>query len=602
MLYGLETVSLGKRQESELEVAELKMLSPRKNQRYMMAEKVTEIEEATERSQALKTRSIASASTNRSRSSSASIVAAKTCAKLEAVRAKAEFLKKESEILIEKARLKVTEACMEASLSALKHESEVAAALAEAKVLEAAAESELGERISDVREISDRTHDYVMCQSQVELSPPVGDEPYQSPLEPIVHMLKPETPQRQGSLYRLGCNPDTGLRKAWERLEDCFGSPEIIEKSLFDRIDSFPKISNKDAKKLRELRDLLQEVESAKRKGYNIFDRDHDEMAPPLREGQECWYLPIFGVYHPQKPGQIRVVFDSSVQKQGISLNDVLLSGPDLNNSLLGVLLRFRRELVAVTADIEQMFHSFIVKEEDRDFLHFLWFKENDTRKEIIEYCMRAHVFGNSPSPAVAIYGLRQAAAYDEKEYGSDAKHFVEREFYVDDGLLSTPTAAEAIDLLTRTKEMLATLNLRLHKFASNSKEVMDAFPIKDHAKGLKDLNLEVDPTPIQCSLGLSSDVKRDVFTFHVTNIKKPFTRRGILATVNSLFGPIGFVAPSSLKGNSYYENSQVRLLTGTLLSLKIRKKHGMHGENPYKISNGWKFPDRMSILPSLQL
>ncbi|KAK3542226.1 hypothetical protein QTP86_018787, partial [Hemibagrus guttatus] len=135
----------------------LQLSSVRKNQRYMMAEKVTEIEEATERCQALETRSIASASTNRSRSSSASIVAAKARAKLEAARAKAEFLKKESEILIEKAQLKVMEARMDASLSALKHESEVAAALAEAKVLEAAAESDLGERISDVREISDRT-------------------------------------------------------------------------------------------------------------------------------------------------------------------------------------------------------------------------------------------------------------------------------------------------------------------------------------------------------------------------------------------------------------------------------------------------------------
>lgn len=195
----------------------------------------------------------------------------------------------------------------------------------------------------------------------------------------------------------------------------------------------------------------------------NIFDRDHAEVAPPFREGQECWYLPTFGVYHPQKPGQIRVVFDSSAKKQGISLNDVLLSDPDLNNSLLGVLLHFRRELVAVTADIEQMFHSFIVKKEDRDFLRFFWFKENDTSQEIIEYRLKVHVFGNSPSPAVAIYGLQRAAAYGEEEYGPDAKHFVEREFYVDDGLLSMSTAAEAIDLLTRTKEMLATLNLRLH-------------------------------------------------------------------------------------------------------------------------------------------
>lgn len=47
------------------------------------------------------------------------------------------------------------------------------------------------------------------------------------------------------------------------------------------------------------------------------FDNNHAEPAPPLREGQECWYLPTFGVYRPQKPGQIRVVFDSSAQVDG---------------------------------------------------------------------------------------------------------------------------------------------------------------------------------------------------------------------------------------------------------------------------------------------
>lgn len=68
-----------------------------------------------------------------------------------------------------------------------------------------------------------------------------------------------------------------------------------------------------------------------------------------------------------------------------MSLNDVLLTGPDLNNSLLGVLLRFRREAVAVIADIEQMFHSFIVREDHRDFLRFLWFKDNEPSNEIVE-------------------------------------------------------------------------------------------------------------------------------------------------------------------------------------------------------------------------
>ncbi|KAI3360343.1 hypothetical protein L3Q82_014660 [Scortum barcoo] len=57
--------------------------------------------------------------------------------------------------------------------------------------------------------------------------------------------------------------------------------------------------------------------------------------------------------------------------------------------------------------------------------------------KEIIDYWMTVHVFGNSPSPAVATYGLRKAAEHGEPEHGTDAKHFIFRNFYVDDGLAS---------------------------------------------------------------------------------------------------------------------------------------------------------------------
>ncbi|KAI4874288.1 hypothetical protein NFI96_026210, partial [Prochilodus magdalenae] len=280
-----------------------------------------------------------------------------------------------------------------------------------------------------------------------------------------------------------------------------------------------------------------------------IFDRDQAEMAPPLAEGEECWYLPFFGVYHPRKHEQIRVVFDSSAQHHGISLNSVLLTGPDLNNSLLGVFLRFRREAVAIIADIEQMFHSFVVKEGHRNFLRFLWFDGNDPNKEIVEYRMKVHVFGNSPSPAVAICGLQRAAQHGEAEYGKDTKHFVERNFYMDDGLLSLPSATGAIDLLKRTQEMLAVSNLRLHKIASNCPSVLEAFPLEDHAKGLQDLNFDDGATFIQRSLGLCWDLKYDIFTFNVADTERPFTRRGVLATVNSLFDPLGLIAPVTIQG-----------------------------------------------------
>lgn len=255
-----------------------------------------------------------------------------------------------------------------------------------------------------------------------------------------------------------------------------------------------------------------------------IFINGHAEVAPPLKEDEECWYLPSFGVYHPQKPDQIRVVFDSSAQYSGVSLNDVLLTGPNLNNSLLGVLLRFRKERVAILADIQQMFHCFLVQENHRNFLRFLWHEDNDLSKAVVDYRMRVHVFGNSPSPAVAIYGLRRAIAEGAQKYGVDTVKFVERHFYVDDGLVSLPSETEAIDLLRRTQASLAESNLRLHKFVSNSPAVIRAFPPEDCVPVIKDLDLSGDTAPMQRSLGLLWEIRTDTFTFSASTVVKPFT------------------------------------------------------------------------------
>lgn len=282
-----------------------------------------------------------------------------------------------------------------------------------------------------------------------------------------------------------------------------------------------------------------------------IFENRHAELAPPLSDNEKCWYLPIFGVYHSQKPGQIRVVFDSSAQYQGVSLNSVLLTGPNMNNSLLGVLLRFRKEQVAITADIQQMFHCFVVNEDHRNFLRFLWYKNNDLENEVVEFRMRVHVFGNSPSPAVAMYGLKKAAMEGAKDHGSEARQFIERNFYVDDALVSLPTEQEAITLLRNAQALLAASNLRLHMIASNKVEVMRAFPQNDLAKNMKDLDIAADFPHIQRSLGVSWDVSKYIFTFQVSNDQKLYTRRGVLSTINSLFDPFGFAAPVIIKGIS---------------------------------------------------
>ncbi|KAJ8346863.1 hypothetical protein SKAU_G00282640 [Synaphobranchus kaupii] len=94
------------------------------------------------------------------------------------------------------------------------------------------------------------------------------------------------------------------------------------------------------------------------------------------------------------------------------------------------------------------------------------------------------------------------AAREAEDEYDVDARHFIERDFYIDDALKSFPTEAEAIDVLQRARNMLALSNLHLHKIASNRVEVVNAFPPEGRAKEIKDLDLSVDEPPVQRSLG----------------------------------------------------------------------------------------------------
>lgn len=71
-----------------------------------------------------------------------------------------------------------------------------------------------------------------------------------------------------------------------------------------------------------------------------------------------------------------------------------------------------------ISADIEQMFCSFVVRE---DLLRCIWYKDNDTSKDITEFRMKVYIFGNTPSPSIAIYGLKRTADQGEVEYGEDA-------------------------------------------------------------------------------------------------------------------------------------------------------------------------------------
>ena len=91
-------------------------------------------------------------------------------------------------------------------------------------------------------------------------------------------------------------------------------------------------------------------------------------------------FLPNHPVTNENKPGKVRPVANASSVFQGQSLNSNLLKGPDLLSNLTGVILRFRENKIALSADIKQTFMQVKVAPEDRKFLRFLW--NNDGRIE----------------------------------------------------------------------------------------------------------------------------------------------------------------------------------------------------------------------------
>ena len=242
---------------------------------------------------------------------------------------------------------------------------------------------------------------------------------------------------------------------------------------------------------------------------------------------------------------KLRVVFDAAAKFRGTSLNDQLVNGPDLLNSLVGVLLRFRSDQVAIMADIEAMFHQVRVKEEDRDCLRFLWRNTAVPNQPLLTYQMQVHICGATSSPCCASYGLRRTAIDNASSYDKATIEAVLRNFYADDLLKSVRTTEVAISLAYQLMDLLQRGGFRLTKWISNSREVMAALPPSELATPF--INLDLDDLPVERALGVHWNVQRDEFKFSVAS-NSTNSKRGILKVVSSIFDPLGFLAPFIFK------------------------------------------------------
>ena len=152
------------------------------------------------------------------------------------------------------------------------------------------------------------------------------------------------------------------------------------------------------------------------------------------------------------------------------------MHGLDLNPSLVSVLTQFTQGKVAIVVDVKSMFHQVKVNPQDTDALRFLWWPEDDLKKEPIDCRMLVHLFGATSSPSTAAFALslRHTVELFGKEYSPEAVNVVLRNFYVDDMLMSTDSMKDGIQLANEVKEMLSRAGFDLHKWSSNCEDILN--------------------------------------------------------------------------------------------------------------------------------
>ena len=318
------------------------------------------------------------------------------------------------------------------------------------------------------------------------------------------------------------------------------------------------KVENPTLPKNREM--ALKRLNHLKRRLVNdkdLYEKYDEKIKEHQRKGyakklspeeasvttSKTWYLPHHPVFHPAKPNKVRIVFDAAAKCQGTSLNDNLVQGPHLTNEVVDVLLRFRIGEVPIVADIQEMFHQVRTSPPDRDALRFLWYPIGKDEPET--YCMNVHIFGAKDSPSIANFSLRKTAKDNAAFFSEDVVKSVEKDFYVDDLLKSFSSDLKAMKFAKDLTDLLLKGGFRLTKWCSSSKKVLTSIPEAERAD--PSLNLDLDQLPVKRALGLHWSVEDDTFKFSVVKLDNPETKRGVLATIASLYDPLGFATPITL-------------------------------------------------------
>ena len=269
---------------------------------------------------------------------------------------------------------------------------------------------------------------------------------------------------------------------------------------------------------------------------HEYLDLGFVETVPVDARTNEIHYLPHHGVAKDSVSTPLRIVFNASSKMRGTSsLNDCLMTGPNLTEKLENAVLKFRSGKYGYTADISKAFLRIGLKEEHRDYTRFLWIKDlGDESSPLMELRFKSVLFGATSSPFL----LQATLDYHFNKAPDSIRDVVKGGFYVDNFLGNSDDASQLRQIYTEANKLLKEANMPLQQWTSNSVE-------------LKNLIVETENPADQVNvLGLKWDTLTDTLSISTpTWDNKPLTKRSLLSQVSSIFDPLGLITPLTIQG-----------------------------------------------------
>lgn len=311
--------------------------------------------------------------------------------------------------------------------------------------------------------------------------------------------------------------------------------------------DTEPSFSDSRSLALRRFfsleRRLLKNLSLYKQ--YCSFMQDYIDCGHMTSISQKNLTLSSNNVYYiPHhcilKPGssttKLRVVFDASA-KSPQSLNDHLLTGPKLQQDIVSILMNFRLYKFVLTADIKQMYRQILIAESHRKYQRIIWRFSPD--EPIKDFSLNTVTYGVSSAPFLAIKSILQLAEEEKDKYPL-ASAILSKYTYVDDVVCGCNSINEGIELRNQLICLLQSGGFELRKWASNSSDLLQDIPAQDCQTN----SLSFDDDMSIKILGFKWSPSLDTFSYEVSPLDRPCTKRTILSELARIFDPLGFLTP----------------------------------------------------------